>query len=87
MAQKPLLTIKKKAKGILWANERRNWKKKKGQYLFADEKIWWTRAETGRLCWQLPESHQFDPTYTVSDFKHSEKLLRWAGISTTGKMI
>ena len=75
MARKPLLTNEKKAKRKVWDNERRTWKKKWGQYLFADEKIWWTRAETGgRLCWLMPGLYRFDPAYTVSDYNHPEKF-------------
>ena len=88
MARKPLLTNEKKEKRKQWATERRNWDKKWGRYLFADEKIWWTRAETGgRLCWRLPGSNRFDPAYTVSDYHHPEKLLWWAGVTTSGKKI
>ena len=62
MARKPLLTKEKKAKRKLWASERRNWNRKWGQYLFGDEKKWWTRAETGgRMFWRLPGSNRFDP--------------------------
>ena len=56
--------------------------------MFDVKKIWWTRAETGgRLCWRLPGSDRFDPAHTVSDYHHPEKLMWWAGISTSGKKI
>ena len=76
MARKPKLTNEKKEKRKQWATERRNWDKKWGHYLFGDEKIWWTRAETGgRPCWRLPGSYRFDPAYTVSDYNHPEKFM------------
>ena len=75
-AKKPYLTKEKKTERVTFARGHRFWSKSKwGNFLFADEKFFWTKADTGGRLVRRPVGTRYEPKYTKQDFKKPEKIM------------
>ena len=87
-AEKPYLTDQKKSERLSFARSHEKWSKSKwGNFLFADEKFFWTKNSTSGRRVRRPVGRRYDPKFTKKEFKKPQKIMFWAGIASNGRRI
>ena len=88
-AEKPFLTDQKKSERLTFVRSHYRWSKSKwGKFLFADEKFFWTKNETGGRLVRRLVGARYDPKFTRKDFKKNRRssvLSPLCGVSTTAR--